>query len=59
MKFYCKGEQVTLRGKRGSNVTTISTQRMEKVLHKINGGFLMHLQQQPEREKTEIKNQNI
>ena len=44
MKFYCKGKHIILRGKRGNNVTTVLTQRMEKVLHKVNGGFLMHLQ---------------
>ncbi|RWV89931.1 hypothetical protein GW17_00047901 [Ensete ventricosum] len=43
MKFYCKGRQVTLRGKRGSHISTISTQRMEKVLHKAHGRFFMHI----------------
>ncbi|RZR95543.1 hypothetical protein BHM03_00024398 [Ensete ventricosum] len=43
MKFYCKGRQVTLRGKRGSHISTILMQRMEKVLHKVHGGFLMHI----------------
>ncbi|RWW11405.1 hypothetical protein GW17_00024984 [Ensete ventricosum] len=36
MKFYCKGRQVTLRGKRGSHISTVSTQWMEKVLHKAH-----------------------
>ncbi|RWW78144.1 hypothetical protein BHE74_00013652 [Ensete ventricosum] len=43
MKFYCKGRQVTLWDKRGSHISTISTQRMEKVLHKTYGGFWMHI----------------
>ena len=43
MKFYCKGKQIIICGKRGSNVTTVLTQRMEKVLHKVNSGFLMYL----------------
>ena len=59
MKFYCKGKQIILREKRESNVTTVSTQRMEKVLHKVNGDFLMHLQQQPMRKKIEIEYQNL
>ena len=59
MKFYCKGKQIILRGKRGSNVTTVSTQRMEKVLHKVNSSFLMHLQPQQEEKKIEIKDQNL
>ena len=59
MKFYCKGKQIILRGKRGSNVTTVSTQRMKKVLHKVNGAFLIHLQQQPEGKKIEFEDQNL
>ncbi|RRT31717.1 hypothetical protein B296_00049044 [Ensete ventricosum] len=43
MKFYCKGRQVTLRGKRGSDISTVSTQRMENVLHKAHGQFLIHI----------------
>ncbi|RZS03489.1 hypothetical protein BHM03_00033673 [Ensete ventricosum] len=39
MKFYYKGRRVTLRGKRGSHISTVSTQQMEKVLYKVNGGF--------------------
>ena len=59
MKFYYKGKQIILCGKHGSNVTTISTQRMEKVLHMVNGAFLMHLQQQPEGKKIEFEDQNL
>ncbi|RWV77124.1 hypothetical protein GW17_00062094, partial [Ensete ventricosum] len=44
MKFYYKGRHVTLRGKRGSYISTVSTQRIEKVLHKTYGGFLMYIQ---------------
>ncbi|RWW54830.1 hypothetical protein BHE74_00038567 [Ensete ventricosum] len=43
MKSFYKGREVTLRGKRGSHISTVSTQRMEKVLHKAHGGFLMHI----------------
>ncbi|RWW51901.1 hypothetical protein BHE74_00041711 [Ensete ventricosum] len=59
MKFYCKGKQVILCGKRKSNVTIVLTQLMEKVLHKVNGGFLMQLQQQLEEKKIKIKDQNL
>ncbi|RWV87593.1 hypothetical protein GW17_00050394 [Ensete ventricosum] len=44
MKFYCKGRHVTLRGKRESHISTVSTQWIEKVLHKAHGGFFMHIQ---------------
>ncbi|RWW55950.1 hypothetical protein BHE74_00037368 [Ensete ventricosum] len=42
---YAMHTQVTLRGKRGSHISIVSTQRMEKVLHKAHGGFVMHIQQ--------------
>ncbi|RWW12970.1 hypothetical protein GW17_00023341 [Ensete ventricosum] len=59
MNFFSHGKQVILRGKRGSNVTTISTQRMEKVLHKVNSDLLIHLQQQHMREPTKNEDPNL
>ncbi|RRT56268.1 hypothetical protein B296_00021448 [Ensete ventricosum] len=44
IKFYYKGRHVTLRGKRGSHISIVSTQQMKKVLHKEHGGFFMHIQ---------------
>ena len=38
MKFYSKEKQVTLHGKHGGDITT---QQMEKVLHKAYNSFLV------------------
>ncbi|RZS19516.1 hypothetical protein BHM03_00051915 [Ensete ventricosum] len=59
MKFFSHGKQVILCGKHGSDVTTICTQRMKEVLHKVNSGFLMQLQQQSMGEPTKIEDPNL
>ena len=59
MKFYSKGKQVILHGKRGGDVTTICTQQMEKVLHKACSGFLVQLEQQTKGEPTEFEDPNL
>ena len=59
MKFYSKEKQVTLHGKRGGDITTICTQQMEKVLHKVCSGFLVQLEQQTKGELTEFEDPNL
>ena len=44
MKFYSKEKQVILHGKSEGDITTICTQQIEKVLHKICSGFLVQLE---------------
>ena len=43
MKFFINGRQVTLKGRRGGKVTTITSHRMERVLRKTHTGFLVQL----------------
>ncbi|RZR95709.1 hypothetical protein BHM03_00024582 [Ensete ventricosum] len=43
MKFCSQGKQVVLHGKRGSDISTICTRRMEKVSHKTCSDFLLGL----------------
>ncbi|RWW67543.1 hypothetical protein BHE74_00025003 [Ensete ventricosum] len=54
-----KGKQVILRGKRGSEATTISTQRMEKVLCKVHNSFLIQIQGLQIMEPKEIEDTNL
>ncbi len=41
MKFFINGRQVTLKGRHGGKVTTITSHRMERVLRKTHTGFLV------------------
>ena len=59
LRFYSKGKQVIIYGKRGGDVTTICTQQMEKVLHKACSGFLVQLEQQTKGEPTEFEDPNL
>ena len=59
MKFYSKGKQVILHRKCGGDVTTICTQQMEKILHKVYSDFLVQLEQQTKGEPTEFEDPNL
>lgn len=43
MKFTLKRKKVTFRGKRGNNVTNVSSHRMERILNKTYKGYLLQL----------------
>ncbi|MCQ7691382.1 hypothetical protein NP199_25065, partial [Salmonella enterica] len=59
MKFYSKGKQVILNGKCGGDITTICTQQMEKILHKVCSEFLVQLEQQTKGEPTKFEDPNL
>ncbi|KAJ8472206.1 hypothetical protein OPV22_026549 [Ensete ventricosum] len=54
-----KGRQTTLRGKRGSQISIISLQEMEKVLHKSHREFFMHIQQPSKGENIQISDPKL
>ncbi|RWV98626.1 hypothetical protein GW17_00038509 [Ensete ventricosum] len=58
MRFFSKGKQVILRGKRGSEATTIAAQRLEKVPQKESNGFSIQIQELQEMKQKEIEDMN-
>jgi hypothetical protein len=59
MKFMINGQNVTFRGKRGGNVTTVSSNQMERILKKERQVYLLQLKHEEaevnEQEKPEIE----
>ncbi|RRT81285.1 hypothetical protein B296_00002546 [Ensete ventricosum] len=59
VKFFSQGKKVILQGKHGAEATTVSTQRMEKVLHQSHICFLIQLQRLQMKEPVVNEDSNL